>query len=147
MLCVAVVDAGEAGAVKSPRDSGRAGEIPTWRALPLALYNRCQAGSANPPRDAISYPCMFYILFMRLHGSSLQNLWGRESDSRCRSRRLLPALQRNHAALCCSFKVCRSDGVITKKKQKNTTYLHDPGKVSQSELSSFQAWIFVVVVG
>lgn len=53
---------GGTGAVKLPRDSGRAGEIPTWRALLLALYKRCQAGSANPPRDATSYSCMFYIL-------------------------------------------------------------------------------------
>lgn len=52
----------ETGAVKLPRDSGRAGDIPTWRALLLALYKRCQAGSANPPRDATSYSCMFYIL-------------------------------------------------------------------------------------
>lgn len=53
---------GGTGTVKLPRDSGRAGEIPTWRALLLALYKRCQAGSANPPRDATSYSCMFYIL-------------------------------------------------------------------------------------
>lgn len=50
------------GAGKLPRDSGRAGEIPTWRALLLALYKRCQPGSANPPRDATSYSCMFYML-------------------------------------------------------------------------------------
>lgn len=53
---------GGTGAVKLPGDSGRAGQIPTWRALLLALYKRCQAGSANPPRDATSYSCMFYIL-------------------------------------------------------------------------------------